>query len=111
MPTTPAARSSATTGVPQAAVPRGRHDAPGVHVIGELATEIVHVGLTAMLLGGDADLFIQACFNYPTLTEVYKYATYDALGQKVRSQGLAPGGAGTLRWRGPRRPNRCGSRP
>ncbi|HEX8200358.1 MAG TPA: Si-specific NAD(P)(+) transhydrogenase [Isosphaeraceae bacterium] len=58
----------------------------GVHVIGELATEIVHVGLTALLLHGDADLFIQACYNYPTLTEVYKYATYDALGQKARRQ-------------------------
>jgi NAD(P) transhydrogenase len=28
-----------------------------------------------------ADLFIQTCYNYPTLTEVYKYATYDALGK------------------------------
>ncbi len=51
----------------------------GVHLIGEGATELIHIGVTAMLMGATADLFIQACFNYPTLSEVYKYATYDAL--------------------------------
>ncbi len=51
----------------------------GVHLIGEGATELIHIGLTAMLMEATADLFIQACFNYPTLSEVYKYATYDAL--------------------------------
>ena len=52
----------------------------GVHIIGESASELIHVGLTALLLGANAELFIQTCYNYPTLTEVYKYATYDALG-------------------------------
>ncbi|HMB03172.1 MAG TPA: Si-specific NAD(P)(+) transhydrogenase [Isosphaeraceae bacterium] len=56
----------------------------GVHVIGEQATELVHVGLTALLLEKGADLFIQTCYNYPTLTELYKYATYDALGRRAR---------------------------
>ncbi len=51
----------------------------GVHVIGEGATELVHVGLVAMLSNATADLFIDACFNYPTLSEAYKYATYAAL--------------------------------
>ena len=51
----------------------------GVHVIGEQATETVHVGMIAMLGGADADLFNRACFNYPTLGDLYKYATYDAL--------------------------------
>jgi NAD(P) transhydrogenase len=55
----------------------------GVHVIGEQATELVHVGLTALLAGQGADLFIETCFNYPTLTELYKYATYDALGTRA----------------------------
>jgi NAD(P) transhydrogenase len=55
----------------------------GVHVIGEQATELVHVGLTALLMGAGADLFINTCYNYPTLTEVYKYATYAALGQQA----------------------------
>ncbi|HKY33527.1 MAG TPA: Si-specific NAD(P)(+) transhydrogenase [Candidatus Polarisedimenticolia bacterium] len=54
----------------------------GTHVIGESASELVHVGLTAMLAGQGADLFIQTCYNYPTLTETYKYATYDALGRR-----------------------------
>jgi NAD(P) transhydrogenase len=55
----------------------------GVHVIGEQATELVHVGLTALLLEQTADLFIQTCYNYPTLTELYKYAAYDALGKRA----------------------------
>lgn len=61
----------------------------GVVVIGEQASELVHVGLTALLTQSGADLFIQTCFNYPTLTELYKYATYDALGQRAkRRQGV-----------------------
>jgi NAD(P) transhydrogenase len=56
----------------------------GVHVIGEQASELIHVGLSAMLMSATADLFIQTCFNYPTLSEMYKYATYDALGQKAK---------------------------
>jgi NAD(P) transhydrogenase len=51
----------------------------GIHVLGEQATEVVHVGLVAMLAGATADLFNRACFNYPTLGDLYKYATYDAL--------------------------------
>ena len=56
----------------------------GVHIIGEQASELVHVGLTALLTNANSDLFIQTCYNYPTLSEVYKYATYDALGAKAR---------------------------
>jgi NAD(P) transhydrogenase len=55
----------------------------GVGVIGEQASELVHVGLTALLAESTAELFIQMCFNYPTLSEMYKYATYDALGQRA----------------------------
>jgi NAD(P) transhydrogenase len=55
----------------------------GVHVLGEGATEMVHIGLAAMLQEATADLFIRMCFNYPTLSETYKYATYDALGKKA----------------------------
>jgi NAD(P) transhydrogenase len=61
----------------------------GVHVLGEQATELVHVGLTALLLNAGADLFIQTCYNYPTLTEVYKYATYDALGRRHKKEHAA----------------------
>ena len=55
----------------------------GVHMIGEMATELIHVGLTAMVNGADADQFIQTCYNYPTLTEMYKYAAYDAVGRRA----------------------------
>lgn len=51
----------------------------GVHVLGEQASELVHVGLVAMLTGSTARLFLETCFNYPTLTEAYKTATFDAM--------------------------------
>lgn len=51
----------------------------GVHVMGEQATEVVHLGLLAMMMNATADLFQQTCFNYPTLGDLYKYATYDAV--------------------------------
>lgn len=62
----------------------------GVHAIGEQASELVHIGLVALHAGSGADLFIETCFNYPTLGELYKYATYDALGRRAR---LATGAA------------------
>ena len=57
----------------------------GVHVVGEQATEVVHIGLIALLAGAGAELFERACFNYPTLGDLYKYATYDALDQRARA--------------------------
>lgn len=51
----------------------------GVHVVGEQATEVVHIGLIAMLAGVGASVFNRGCFNYPTLGELYKTATYDAI--------------------------------
>lgn len=58
----------------------------GVHCIGEVATDLVHIGLTALLLEQGADLFIDTCYNYPTLSEMYKYAAYDALGRAQRGE-------------------------
>lgn len=54
----------------------------GVHVMGEQATELVHIGLVAMLAEAGAELFNRACFNYPTLGDLYKYASYDALAKR-----------------------------
>jgi NAD(P) transhydrogenase len=54
----------------------------GVHIIGEQATEVVHIGLMAMLSECTADVFVQACFNMPTLGGLYKSATTDALLRK-----------------------------
>jgi NAD(P) transhydrogenase len=51
----------------------------GVHVIGELATEIVHIGLMAMLTECSVQIFIEACFNIPTLGQLYKTAALDAI--------------------------------
>jgi NAD(P) transhydrogenase len=51
----------------------------GVHVMGELATEVVHIGLMAMLMNASAQIFIDACFNVPTLGMLYKTATLQAL--------------------------------
>lgn len=62
----------------------------GVHVIGEAATELVHIGLTALHAEAGADLFVRACYNYPTLSETYKYATYDALGRRSRKRSGQP---------------------
>lgn len=52
----------------------------GVHMIGENATELIHVGVLILETGGTIDRFIDLTFNYPTFTELYKYAAYDGLG-------------------------------
>jgi NAD(P) transhydrogenase len=56
----------------------------GVHIIGERATELVHIGQAVLHLGGGIDDFIAQVFNFPTLAEMYKYAAYDGLGRLVR---------------------------
>jgi NAD(P) transhydrogenase len=58
----------------------------GVHVMGEHATEVVHVGVVAMMAGGDLQLFNRTCFNYPTLGDLYKDAAYDALAALTRGE-------------------------
>ena len=52
----------------------------GVQIIGESATELIHTGLVALDNGRTIDEFIEQVFNYPTLSEMYKYAAYDGLG-------------------------------
>ena len=56
----------------------------GVHVIGEQAAELVHIGLMALTLNEGAELFNETCFNYPTLSDLYKYATYHALASRAK---------------------------
>jgi NAD(P) transhydrogenase len=51
----------------------------GVHVIGEAATEIVHIGQTVMGFDGTIDYFRDTVFNYPTMAECYKVAALDGL--------------------------------
>lgn len=57
----------------------------GVHAIGEQATELVHLGLIAMLTNCSAHVFDEACFNIPTLGQMYKVATLDALDGMTRT--------------------------
>ncbi len=59
----------------------------GVHIIGEGATELVHIGQAAIELGGTIDYFIDNSFNYPTLAEAYKIAALDAWNRMPRGAG------------------------
>jgi NAD(P) transhydrogenase len=58
----------------------------GVHIIGEEASELVHIGQAVMVLGGTVDYFIDNVFNYPTLAECYKVAAFNGLGRLHRYQ-------------------------
>ena len=51
----------------------------GVHVIGEGATELIHIGQAVMALGGTVRYFVDHVFNYPTLAECYKVAALAGL--------------------------------
>ena len=53
----------------------------GAHVIGERATELIHLGQAVMRLGGDISYFTESVMSYPSLTVAYKYAAYEALGK------------------------------
>jgi NAD(P) transhydrogenase len=50
----------------------------GVHIVGEGATELIHIGQAVINLRGTIDYFIDNSFNYPTLAEAYKVAALDA---------------------------------
>jgi len=51
----------------------------GVHIIGESASELIHIGQAVMSLGGKIDYFVNTVFNYPTLAECYKNAAFDGV--------------------------------
>lgn len=61
----------------------------GVHHIGEMASELVHIGMHVMAMEGTIDAFIHAVYNYPTLADSYKYAAYDGLDKWHRFHTLA----------------------
>jgi NAD(P) transhydrogenase len=52
----------------------------GVQILGESATELIHQGMAVLESSGTIDTFIELVFNFPTLSELYKYAAYDGLG-------------------------------
>jgi NAD(P) transhydrogenase len=57
----------------------------GCHIIGDRASELVHIGQAVITLNGTVDTLIDMVFNYPTLGETFKYAAYDALGNMAVS--------------------------
>jgi NAD(P) transhydrogenase len=56
----------------------------GVSVVGEGASELIHIGMGCLTNEGTLDYFIQSVFNYPALADAYKYAAYDGLGAIAR---------------------------
>jgi NAD(P) transhydrogenase len=56
----------------------------GVHIIGEGATELLHIGQAVMSLGGTLNYFIDTVFNYPTLAECYKAAAFNGINRLTR---------------------------
>jgi NAD(P) transhydrogenase len=51
----------------------------GVHIIGEGACELIHIGQAVMIFGGTVEYFVDTVFNYPTLAECYKAAAFNGL--------------------------------
>ena len=69
-----------TTGMLKLIFAPGDKKLLGVSIIGEIATELIHIGMMVLDNGLTIDEFIEQVFNYPTLSETYKYAAYDGLG-------------------------------
>ncbi|HZF54895.1 MAG TPA: Si-specific NAD(P)(+) transhydrogenase [Polyangiaceae bacterium] len=67
----------------------------GAHCVGDSATELVHVGQAMIELKGTVDTLIAMVFNYPTLSEAYKYAAFDALGRWDKEPGAGEAGEAT----------------
>jgi NAD(P) transhydrogenase len=55
----------------------------GVQVIGEGASELVHIGQMAMLGRLPIDTFVECTFNFPTLAEAYRVAALDVIGRRA----------------------------
>jgi NAD(P) transhydrogenase len=56
----------------------------GVHIIGEGASELLHIGQAVFALGGTMEYFVDSVFNYPTLAESYKAAAFNGLNKLSR---------------------------
>jgi NAD(P) transhydrogenase len=68
-----------TTGRLKLIFHRLNHSILGVHIIGEGASELLHIGQAVMALGGKLEYFVDTVFNYPTLAECYKVAAFNGL--------------------------------
>jgi NAD(P) transhydrogenase len=76
---------------------RGSAKVLGVQVLGEGATELVHLGQAAIANGATADFFIEQIFNFPTMTEAYRIAAFDILKQRSKVQAAPRRVAGAVR--------------
>ena len=56
----------------------------GVHIIGEGASELLHIGQAVIILKGTVDYFVDTVFNYPTLAECYKQAAFNGINKLMR---------------------------
>jgi NAD(P) transhydrogenase len=82
-----------TTGLIKLLFDPGSRRLLGVHIIGERASELIHIGQMCMQFSGTIDVFIENVFNFPTIADAYKYAAYDGLQALQRSHGAAEGRA------------------
>jgi NAD(P) transhydrogenase len=77
--------AGATDGLVKLVFQRADRKLLGVHVLGDLAPELIHQGQAVLNYGGTIDYFIHSTFNVPTESEAYKYAAYDGL-QRLRAR-------------------------
>jgi NAD(P) transhydrogenase len=73
-----------TTGRLKIIFHRETHSLLGVHIIGEGASELLHIGQAVMALGGKLEYFVDTVFNYPTLAECYKVAAFNGLNRVAK---------------------------
>jgi NAD(P) transhydrogenase len=73
-----------TTGRLKIIFHRETHEVLGVHIIGEGASELLHIGQTVMAFKGKIDYFVETVFNYPTLAECYKAAAFNGINKLAR---------------------------
>jgi NAD(P) transhydrogenase len=71
--------SGATEGLVKLVFRRDDRVLLGAHILGEIASELIHIGQAALHHGDTVDFFLDTTFNVPTYAEAYKYAAYDAL--------------------------------
>ena len=81
--------SGATDGLIKLVFQREDRKLLGVHILGDLAPELVHQGQAVLTHGGTIDYFIHSTFNVPTESEAYKYAAYDGL-QRLQASARDP---------------------
>jgi NAD(P) transhydrogenase len=73
-----------TTGRLKLIFHRDTLDILGVHIIGEGASELLHIGQAVMILQGKVTYFVDTVFNYPTLAECYKAAAFNGMNKLSR---------------------------